>query len=75
MVERAGLANLLQERQLIRATRQEFEGGEAKPLPPIRFAGLIVEGGIIGYDANTVTGGPAPTSGGRRRHQVPPATR
>ncbi len=51
------LANLLQERQLIRATRQEFEGGEAKPLPPIRFAGLIVEGGIIGYDANTVTGG------------------
>ncbi|MGX9983639.1 MULTISPECIES: CsgG/HfaB family protein [Methylobacterium] len=57
VVERTGLANLLQERQLIRATRQEFEGVEAKPLPPIRFAGLIVEGGIIGYDANTVTGG------------------
>ncbi|SFV03646.1 curli production assembly/transport component CsgG [Methylobacterium sp. 174MFSha1.1] len=57
VVERTGLANLLQERQLIRATRQEFEGTDAKPLPPIRFAGLIVEGGIIGYDANTVTGG------------------
>lgn len=57
VVERTGLANLLQERQLIRATRQEFEGTDAKPLPPIRFAGLIVEGGIIGYDANTITGG------------------
>ena len=57
VVERTGLANLLQERQLIRATRQEFDGTDAKPLPPIRFAGLIVEGGIIGYDANTITGG------------------
>ncbi|MGU3538439.1 CsgG/HfaB family protein [Methylobacterium sp. A54F] len=57
VVERTGLANLLQERQLIRATRQEFEGQDAKPLPPIRFAGLILEGGIIAYDANTVTGG------------------
>jgi len=57
VVERNGLANLLQERQLIRATRSEFEGDVAKPLPPIRFAGLIVEGGILAYDANTITGG------------------
>jgi curli production assembly/transport component CsgG len=57
VVERSGLNNLLQERQLIRATRQEFEGDNAKPLPPIRFAGLILEGGILAYDANTVTGG------------------
>ncbi len=57
VVERTNLANLLQERQLIRATRQEFDGTNAKPLPPIRFAGLIVEGGIIAFDANTVTGG------------------
>lgn len=57
VVERSGLANLLQERQLIRATRAEFEGETAKPLPPIRFAGLIVEGGILAYDANIVTGG------------------
>ncbi|RDI52547.1 CsgG/HfaB family protein [Microvirga subterranea] len=57
VIERAGLANLLQERQLIRATRAEFDGDNAKPLPPIRFAGLIIEGGIIAYDANTITGG------------------
>ena len=57
VVERAGLTNLLQERQLIRQTRAEFDGDKARPLPPIRFAGLIVEGGIIAYDANTVTGG------------------
>jgi curli production assembly/transport component CsgG len=57
VVERGGLANLLQERQLIKATRQEFEGEAAKPLPPIRFAGLLLEGGIIAYDSNTVTGG------------------
>ena len=57
VVERSGLNNLLQERQLIRATRQEFEGDNAKPLPPIRFAGLILEGGILAYDANTITGG------------------
>ncbi|MGU3359067.1 CsgG/HfaB family protein [Methylobacterium sp. M6A4_1b] len=57
VVERGGLQSLLQERQLIRATRTEFEGVNAKPLPPLRFAGLLVEGGILAYDANTVTGG------------------
>ena len=50
VVERSGLNNLLQERQLIRATRQEFQGETAQPLPPIRFAGLIIEGGILSYD-------------------------
>lgn len=57
VVERAGLADVLQERQLIRATRTEFSPDNVKPLPPVRFAGLIVEGGILGYDANTITGG------------------
>lgn len=57
VVERANLADVLQERQLIRATRTEFAPENAKPLPPVRFAGLIVEGGILAYDANTITGG------------------
>jgi curli production assembly/transport component CsgG len=57
VVERAGLNDLLQERQLIRATRTEFNPGRAGPLPPIRFAGLLIEGGILGYDSNTTTGG------------------
>lgn len=55
--ERVGLNNLLQERQLIRATRAEFDGDDAKPLPPVRFAGLLLEGGILAFDANVVTGG------------------
>ncbi|WP_022720590.1 CsgG/HfaB family protein [Rhodopseudomonas sp. B29] len=57
VVERTNLAALLQERQLINATRKEIDGDNAKPLPPLHFAGLLLEGGIIGYDANTITGG------------------
>jgi curli production assembly/transport component CsgG len=55
--ERSGLNDLLQERQLVRATRTEFEADAARPLPPIRFAGLLLEGGIVAFDANVVTGG------------------
>lgn len=57
VVERTNLAALLQERQLINATRKEIDGDNAKPLPPLHFAGLIIEGGIIAFDANTITGG------------------
>ena len=57
VVERTGLNDLLQERQLIRATRQEYDKDQAKPLPPIHFAGLLIQGGILTYDANTMTGG------------------
>jgi curli production assembly/transport component CsgG len=57
VVERTSLNDLLQERQLVRATRQEYDKENAKPLPPIVFAGLIVSGGILTYDANTMTGG------------------
>jgi curli production assembly/transport component CsgG len=55
--ERGGLNDLLQERQLVKATRTEFEGDNARPLPPVRFAGLLLEGGIIAFDGNVVTGG------------------
>jgi curli production assembly/transport component CsgG len=55
--ERSGLNDLLQERQLVRATRTEFEADAARPLPPIRFAGLLLEGGIVAFDANVVTAG------------------
>lgn len=56
-VERVGLDNLIKERQMIRQTREMYEGREAKPLPPMLFAGVIMEGGIVGYDSNTLTGG------------------
>lgn len=55
--ERGSLNDLLQERQLVKATRAEFEGDNARPLPPVRFAGLLIEGGIIAFDGNIVTGG------------------
>ena len=57
VVERSGLQALLQERQLISVTRQQFMGADAGALPPLRFAGILIEGGVVGYDSNTVTGG------------------
>jgi curli production assembly/transport component CsgG len=55
VVEREGLQNLLQERQLIRATRAEYK--DTAPMTPMLFAGAMLEGGIVSYDSNTVTGG------------------
>ena len=57
VVERVGLDNLLKERQMIKQTREIYEGANAKPLPPLQMAGVILEGGIIDYNSNTLTGG------------------
>ena len=59
VVERGGLENLVKERQLIRSTRESYEGQEANKnsLKPLLFAGLILEGGIVSYDSNIDTGG------------------
>lgn len=57
VLERVGLDNLIKERQMIRQMREAYQGREAKQLPPMVFAGIIMEGGIIGYDSNTLTGG------------------
>lgn len=57
VLERVGLENLIKERQMIRQMREQYQGRDAKPLPPMMFAGVIMEGGIIGYDSNTLTGG------------------
>jgi len=59
VLEREGLDNLIKERQLIRSTRTEYDGeaNVGNILKPLTFAGLIVEGGIIGYDSNIQTGG------------------
>jgi curli production assembly/transport component CsgG len=55
VVERVGLDNLTKERQIIRQARQSV--GDETQLKPMLFAGVIVEGGITGYDSNTLTGG------------------
>jgi curli production assembly/transport component CsgG len=52
-----GLENLIKERQMIRQMREMYQGRDAKPLPPMMFAGIIMEGAIVGYDSNTITGG------------------
>ena len=57
VVERVNLDNLLKERQMIKQTREIYEGANAKPLPPLTLAGVILEGGIIDYNTNVLTGG------------------
>lgn len=60
VVERVGLDNLVKERQLIRSTREQYERTKEKgptPLKPMLFAGLLLEGGIVGYDSNVAAGG------------------
>ncbi len=60
IVERERLDNLLKERQIISEMRKRYLGEEttnAQALPALLFAGVLLEGGIVGYDTNTVTGG------------------
>jgi len=59
VLEREGLDNLIKERQLIRSTRTEYDGEQqvGNILKPLVFAGLLIEGSVIGYDSNIQTGG------------------
>jgi curli production assembly/transport component CsgG len=57
VAERTDLQPLLQERQIIQNTRTALDGDKAQSLPPLRFAGILLDGGVIGYDTNETTGG------------------
>ena len=59
VVERVGVDNLTKERTIIRQMREAYEGKDAKPLMPLQFAGIIMEGGIIGFDSGNESGGAA----------------
>ena len=59
VVERVGIDNLTRERLIIKQMREAYEGNNAKPLLPMHFAGMMLEGGIIGYDTGTESGGAA----------------
>jgi len=62
VIERSNLNNLLKERQIITEMRSRYLGEttvNSKALPPLLFAGVIFEGGIVGFDTNTLTGGVA----------------
>ena len=57
VVERTGIDNLVKERTIIKQMRDAYEGKDAKPLMPMQFAGIIIEGGIVGYDSSINSGG------------------
>ena len=63
VVERAGIDNLVRERQIVRSARDEHkkqnpDDDEIKEgIQPLLFAGIILEGAIVGYDSNIETGG------------------
>lgn len=56
VVERVGLDNLTKERQLIRSAREQMADGDNK-VPPLLFAGVLLEGAVIAYETNLSTGG------------------
>jgi len=57
-IEREGISNLLNERQIIQSIRSQHSGPDGPdPLPPLLFAGVMLEGGVIGFDSNVITGG------------------
>jgi curli production assembly/transport component CsgG len=60
VVEREKIDNLLKERRIITQMRMTYLGEKQinpQALPPLLFAGIIFEGGIIGFDSNLQTGG------------------
>ena len=57
-IERENIGNLLNERQIIRSTRQEYaRKNQQIKMPALLFAGVIIEGGVVSYDSNIITGG------------------
>jgi len=57
-IEREGLNNLLNERKIIRSSRGGYESQTDQPLiPPLLFGGILLEGGIVSFDSNIMTGG------------------
>ena len=59
VVERSGLDALTKERQLVRNTFESYNKDKdgRTILKPLLYAGMILEGGIVGYDTNLRTGG------------------
>ncbi len=60
VLERKELENLLRERQIVTEMRRIYNNEttiDARVLPPLLNASMIIEGGIIGYDTNVATGG------------------
>jgi len=57
VLERGQLDTVMRERALVQQTREDFTDDDNTGLKPLLFAGLLIHGGIIGYDTNTISGG------------------
>lgn len=60
VLDRSSLESVVQERQIIERMRQQYRGEknvDPDVLGPLMHAGIIITGGIIGYDSNMHTGG------------------
>ncbi len=59
VIERGGLKDLTQERQIITSTREQYHapGTEVMQLKPMLYAGILLEGAIVAYESNVITGG------------------
>ena len=57
VIERVDIDSLIKERQLIKSMRDLYDGDKAKPLDPLLFSSLIIEGGVVGYDSSVQSGG------------------
>ena len=59
VLEREGLSNLLNERKIIRQTRKQYgnANGQLPPLPPLLYAPIMLDGGVVAYESNLLSGG------------------
>lgn len=60
VLDRSNLDELLRERQIVTEMRRIYRGEtnlDPAAIGPMRHAGIILQGGIIGYDSNIQTGG------------------
>ncbi len=57
VVEREGLNDLITERKIITLNNRPDANGVTTQLPPLLSADVLLEGGIISYETNIVTGG------------------
>ncbi|MFC2101071.1 CsgG/HfaB family protein [Bacteroidota bacterium] len=58
-IERENVGNLLNERKIIRSSQAQYKSNQNEEvlLPALLFAEIILEGGIISYETNVITGG------------------
>ncbi len=58
VLEREGLPDLLNERKIINQTREMYAKDlQNQGLPPLLYAPILLQGGIIAYENNSLTGG------------------